>query len=643
MQSVGEYNENLNYFLKKNQEKVITVTNSLSNPKLFGKFSEANTKHKQIDTLDLFDDNVFDLEILKKNFLNNLFSWSMLGKISDFNQWPLACLGNLVENSLKKEVNAQNVEIDLKIFFREKVANKETNLLNLNNNKNNNFNNNNKNIGESNDYHEKKTKFLISLNKSIFQNFTNGKDNATTKKTQFILDNIKPENIKDFILNKITEKSKEKSKEFPNENENNLSNSNYIEKLTPVLIIKDDGRGIPALEFNQTLFFFSTNEKKEFSFLKSGMTLKTSALRLSNSMLIISKTDSEINLGLISQNLQTRIGSDFIITPVVNFSYAKNFLNPKSVFYLQTLYFIFEEISFIFPSLENFLDYARSFNTGTHIFLYDLREMKSLENNFFNSAIENNLENLNDFCIEEFLLKKFELFFDLEKKDIIYSHFEIMVPDRKIIDCAFSNYTKFLFLKQNEDINFTLFGKKIPLVNPLLCLYNISKALPEIPKIKQNLRIADNKSENAILIDNEIYKGIIFNDNFLKNVQKESLYENIILHCDCILNGVLFYCDNRLISRMDQNRLGEVGYFLKKMEKMNKKIRANKRIFDGSGQNGNYISSVEENLKSKGYEKNEINLFPISGFLELPKDKYHLLHNKLVNCLFFSLIKIFIY
>ncbi len=176
-------------------------------------------------------------------------------------------------------------------------------------------------------------------------------------------------------------------------------------------------------------------------------------------------------------------------------------------------------------------------------------------------------------------------------------------------------------MKQNEALNFSVFGRKIPLVNPLLCLFNISKGFEEILKIKQNLRAEDSKPQNAILIDNEIYKGIFFNENFLQNVKKESLYENILLQNDCVFNGILFYCDNRLVSRMDQNRLGEVAFFIKKMEKMHKKLR------DETSKQ----SSGVENSDSKTDKSDIISLFSVSGFLELPKEKYPLLHNKTVN------------
>jgi len=600
MQSVEEYNENLNNFLKKNEEKIILISNSIKSNKNIIKKAENNLISNETDTSDLFDDYRYELELLKNYFINPLFSWTMLEKISDFNQWPLGCLGNIIENSLKKEVAAQNIEIDIKFFFKNDY-------------------NDGKTCEKS--YNEKKKDFTNLVNRNIFQNYF-----SNTKKNERFFNDVKYEDILKLQNNRnnlVDNLSLEKDKNILND----------IEKLTPVLIIKDDGKGIPSLNFIQMIFSFSINEKKEFNFFKCGMKMKTSIIRLCNSFLIISKTDNEINLGLVSKNLQDRFNTDFFITPMINFSYTKNSIIPKSVLYMQTLFFVFEEINFIFSSFEKFIEYIKSFNTGTHIFLYDFKKTFSNDQRKHFFSFEQS---------DDIFLKNYELFFDLESKDIICTHFENTIPDRSLIDCSFNNYIKFLFLRHNEEINFFVFGNKIPLINPLQSIYNIlQKQNNDISKIKHHLRLDEDAKGNAILIDNEIYRGSLFNSDFLKLLRKESTYENIILQSDCILNGILLYSNNRLISRSDQNRLGEVCYFLKKMEKIEKE---NKKKRKGFNLNGNCINEYDHDLREgnklnifsnfsdkEKYENNkEVNLFTVSGFLELPTGKYHVLHNKTV-------------
>ena len=519
--NVKEYNENLNNFLNKNEEKILIVSNKINSIKNFTNKTTNPKQDQEIDTSDLFDDNSYDLEIIKKKYTNNMLSWSMLTKISDFNQWPLGCLGNFIENSLKPEVNTQNIAIEMKAF-------------------------------KNNKYEEKSDKKIIDSSKNLF-------NDKKIKKKVYIFDDIEITNTLDF------------------------------QNFNLVLLIKDDGRGISSSEFNQILYSFSINEKKEFNFFKYGMSFKTSALRLCNSFLIISKTETEINIGLISKNLQNKIYSDFILTPVVNFNYEKDILISNNTFYLQTLNFILEEINFIFKNIENLFDYIKSFSNGTHLFLYDFKKIS-----------ENNSENLNE------PLKNYELYFDLENQDILFNYFDICIGDRNLIDCSLRTYLEYLFLNNSEEINLYLFNKKVSLINPLNCIYNVSKTNTEICRIKHNLK-SDEKPCDAIAIDNQVYKGILFNGKYFENIIKESTYENIIIQSKNIFNGILFYSNNRLISRMDQNKFGEINFFVKKYEKLQKKI----------------FNSNNENKDS--------NFFDISGYLELPNNFYYVLYNKSVK------------
>ena len=45
------------------------------------------------------------------------------------------------------------------------------------------------------------------------------------------------------------------------------------------------------------------------------------------------------------------------------------------------------------------------------------------------------------------------------------------------------------------------------------------------------------------------------------------------------LNGVLFYKDNILISRMNQSFLGDINFFVKKLMKINDDIEIDNKIY----------------------------------------------------------------
>ena len=82
---------------------------------------------------------------------------------------------------------------------------------------------------------------------------------------------------------------------------------------------------------------------------------------------------------------------------------------------------------------------------------------------------------------------------------------------------------------------------------------------------------------------------------------------------------------------MDQIRFGEINYFLKKLEKLQKKIMLRKKeIKENKDKNQN----VEGNISKSEYcndESEDFNLFSVSGFLELPTSKYSILYNKAVR------------
>jgi hypothetical protein len=426
-----------------------------------------------VDTEDLVEDNQFDFEALKKNYLNNMISWSFLKKLAEYNQWPLGCIANFIDNSIKPEVLANQIEIDVN-----------------------------------------------ALDKNVY--------------------------TRDHI----------------NSNHRLSNNTDTTNKIL-VLSIKDNGIGIPVKEFNQILYSFSVNEKKEFNFLKYGISLKASALRLANSLFIISKTQTEVSLGLISKNLQIKMDTDFILTPVVNYSYEVNKYYPKSNFSQQSLNIILNEIKFIYHDCDKLFDHIESFETGTHIFLYDLKQV---------SSNKNDVNKLNNY----------ELLFDFNDRDILFNCFDSQIDDRRFIDCSLLNYIKFLYLSE-PNIDISILGRKVDMTNPYMDIFMQGKE-SVIQKVNSSLKISNNDSD-IVIIDNDIYKGVLFNKKYFED---KGLDMNSF-------NGILLYKENRLISRLDQSKLGDIAFFVKKFIK-----------HDDLGK-----------------------VFSFSGFVEI--SGYELLYNKTVN------------
>lgn len=435
------------------------------------------TKEKSVDTSDLLYDACFDFEELKKNYINNLISWSFLKKLSDYYQWPLSCIMNFVDNSCSPEVKSHNVRVDLLCLDRQIYS-----LESINSDEN-----------------------RINLDEEKFQ----------------IRNNMQS------ITNKII-----------------------------TLAIRDDGLGMNIKEFNHVLFSFSVNENKEFLFMKYGVTMKSSAMRLGNAMLLISKTDKTLSFGLIAKSLQKKIETDFVLTPVVNCNFNSNSLKgsgdidevfferflPVSKFHIASLNLIMNEVKFIFKNKEVFYNYCNEIVTGTHIFVYDLKQ------NSKRSVYQ---------------LNNYELTYDEHSNDILCNYIYNIIPSNSLIDCSLKTYMKFFFLKKPSGVNLFVMGDKIDLINPMACVLNTSRDRDDI-RIAKSLKFEELSIRQALIIDGRHYKGILFNDEHLNSLIRSNIAGGEYYSKE-LNNGVLLYRNNKLVSRFDQSKFGDICYLLNKL------------------------------------------------------------------------------
>jgi hypothetical protein len=102
------------FLLVSNTVNIMSFTNNSEKPKITQ--VEMEKEDKSIDTNDLFPEADLDLEVLKKKYLNSMISWQFLRKLADFHQWPLACIGNFIENSTKPNVETKNIHINMKVY-----------------------------------------------------------------------------------------------------------------------------------------------------------------------------------------------------------------------------------------------------------------------------------------------------------------------------------------------------------------------------------------------------------------------------------------------------------------------------------------------------------------------------------------------
>ena len=393
-------------------------------------------------------------------------------------------------------------------------------------------------------------------------------------------------------------------------------NGIYTDKKL-VLSIGDDGGGISREIFNKILFCFDAKDTSIMScinnnqnYLNKNINIKSCCLRLGDSVFILSKTKEELNIGLISKQLQMKMHNDLILTPLVNYEIIKDEKNEnknkyifKSQMGLQSENIILNEIRFLFWSVNEIFSFADTFNTGTYLFIFDLKQFSS------NKNLINTIGN-------------FELFFgykseyDLRYNDILYNtmlkqkYLENLIylsDDIKndssnnminVIDVSLRKYLE-LFLVNYNGVNVTLLSEKINTENNIITklssivrnnLYmneimnsNINDKINSVLNSENILILEDsfslkekkniNKEKiNIIILKGELYKGILIK----KSEKKKNIIKIIndtfnvdITDCidDLISNNILIYLENRLVCRLGQNKFGDLPYYIKMKKK----------------------------------------------------------------------------
>ena len=379
----------------------------------------------------------------------------------------------------------------------------------------------------------------------------------------------------------------------------------YSNKIL-VISIGDNGIGIEKEIFNKILFCFDAKDTSITScinnnqnYLNKNINIKSCCLRLGDSVFFLSKTKTELNIGLISKQLQMKMRNDLILTPLVNYKIIKDEKNEgknkykfESQMGLQSENIIINEIRFLFWSIDEIFSFADKFDTGTHIFIFDLKQF-SLE--------KNNINKINNF--ELFFGFKSE--YDLKYNDILYNTIlkqkYLNEENNKnnllnITDVSLRKYLEF-FLFNYNGVNINLLTEKINTENNIITrlssivrnnvntndLINMNNNNDKILNSENILIIEDSFSLkgkknldkekiNIIIIKGELYKGLLIK----KNENKENIIKLIndtfnvdISDCidDLFNNNILIYLENRLVCRLGQNKFGDLPYFIKMKKK----------------------------------------------------------------------------
>jgi hypothetical protein len=257
------------------------------------------------------------------------------------------------------------------------------------------------------------------------------------------------------------------------------------------------------------------------------------------------------------------------------------------------------------------MKYFDSFETGTHIYLFDLKTIKKEEIGYLKTINEDN-------SLNKSILSNYELLFDEEENDI-YLNEDIGLNDelkKNIIDFSLKKYLSFLYLKHNKHTNIFIFGKKIEIENPYYNIKLMSYSGNNMEQITNLIYSKEDKNENkkdiidSFNIEGSDYNGILFNEKFIDSISSDSSIGIEEIKEKDYLNGILLYKDNILVSRLNQSFLGDITFFIKKMMNINKTICKNENKYNKCN-----------NLNKKIFKRN--------GYLQLPIAGYELMFNNM--------------
>ena len=151
-----------------------------------------------------------------------------------------------------------------------------------------------------------------------------------------------------------------------------------------------------------------------------------------------------------------------------------------------------------------------------------------------------------------------------------------------------------------------LFGNKLDRDNPYYNIKLLSNDGKNIAKIINLNYVSDKENDKTIDcfdVEGSEYNGILFNEKFLDSINNSTNIAMDEIKEKDYLNGVLFYKDNILVSRMNQSFLGDINFFVKKLMKIND----------------------DNEIENKIYK----NIFKRNGYIQLPDNCYEVQFNKL--------------
>lgn len=439
--------------------------------------SKPQMTDKSVDTSDFDYDNTMNFDEMKKYFTNTFLSWKYLKDQCKYYQWPLKCVMNIIENSLKTSNNSTQVEVNLYLFNK---ANNEIDL--------------------------KNSVFNIEMN--VFKPEQSETTSIENKENLCLLikDNGNGIEIDDFneIISSI------KTIHSEEETQKNLFKHNLTLKLS-------------ALRLGNSVCFLTKTQNS----ISISLISKTLQKKIDSEFIFSPILNMHINKEARSLNSKSKLIDDLIFERFV----------PQSYLHKQSLNLIFNEVKFMFKTKENFLSYLEQINNGTQIFIYDLRQISKSFKASNPKQILENYELFFDFHRKDIIFNQFfsiiqnENLVDVSLKSLLRHYF--LSPPVNV--CIYLLGSKVDMINPLITVRNVSEEKDIAEIQNLDISSSVKKIINKNSQNAIKINGIGNCQYNGIIFNKEYLLSLMKSEIFSGQFEKRHFLNGILIY----LNGVL--------------------------------------------------------------------------------------------------------
>ena len=285
-----------------------------------------------------------------------------------------------------------------------------------------------------------------------------------------------------------------------------------------ILSLFEEGQGFNSEELLE--IFNCTLTQTPYKLIGSSQSsLVVSMLKLGSTFLIFTRTKQETTICLVSKDIHNERGDHKFWLPILVFPQG---IVSKSLKLNPNYEAIFKEFMFLIGDERRFVEHLETLKLGTTVYFKD---------SVFGEKQASMTTDRNDVCL-----------------------FSTISDSGSLIDFSLKTYLSYLFLQSSLSLSF--FGSVFDLRNPLSELKNLSRLF----SVKSSKEFGFEEAD-FVTVEEDEWQGFFTLRKFFKSAKLLNFTDDAFL-LENHNNGVIVYCDNKLICRLGQDKFGNEAYLV---------------------------------------------------------------------------------